>query len=104
MIALVELKGTSMERTHYGIAHFFMELYAVKGEILVFFFGIGDAGIEVCYMLCRKELFKGGVEFCTYAFAVKSSWRNITARIRVMTTLSLSMGATFETLPIWIAL
>lgn len=49
-----------------------MELYAVKGEILVFFFGIGDAGIEVCYMLCRKELFKGGVEFCTYAFAVKS--------------------------------
>ena len=22
-------------------------------------------------MLCRKELFKGGVEFCTYAFAVK---------------------------------
>lgn len=71
MIALVELKGTSMERTHYGIAHFFMELYAVKGEILVFLFGIGDAGIEVCYMLCRKELFKGGVEFCTYAFAVK---------------------------------
>lgn len=60
MIALVELKGTSMERTHYGIAHFFMELYAVKGEILVFLFGIGDAGIEVCYMLCRKELFKGG--------------------------------------------
>lgn len=72
MIALVELKGTSMERTHYGIAHFFMELYAVKGEILVFLFGIGDAGIEVCYMLCRKELFKGGVELCTYAFAVKS--------------------------------
>lgn len=40
MIALVELKGTSMERTYYSIAHFFMELYAVKGEILVFFFGI----------------------------------------------------------------
>ena len=37
-------------------------------------------------------------------FTVKSSWRNITARIRVMTPLSLSMGATFETLPIWIAL
>lgn len=72
MIALVEFEGTSMERTCYGIAHFFMELYAVKGEILVFFLGIGDAGIEVCYMLCRKELFKGGVEFCTYAFAVKS--------------------------------
>ena len=47
MIALVELKGTSMESAHYGIAHFFMELYAVKGEILVFFFGIGDAGIEL---------------------------------------------------------
>lgn len=72
MIAPIELEGTSMESTHYGIAHFFMELYAVKGEILVFLFGIGDAGIEVCYMLCRKELFKGGVEFCTYAFAVKS--------------------------------
>ena len=43
MIALVELKGTSMESAYYSIAHFFMELYAVKGEILVFFFGIGDA-------------------------------------------------------------
>ena len=53
MIAPVELKGTSMELTYYSIAHFFMELHAVKGEILVFFFGIGNAGVEVRYMLCR---------------------------------------------------
>ena len=53
MIASIEFEGTSMERTYYSIAHFFMELHTVKGEILVFFFGIGDAGIEVRYMLCR---------------------------------------------------
>ena len=47
---------------------------------------------------------KGNLQQITSLEVPPSSWRNITARIRVMTTLSLSMGATFETLPIWIAL
>lgn len=37
-------------------------------------------------------------------FAVKSSWRNTKASIRVITVLSLSMGTTFETSPICRAL
>ena len=36
-------------------------------------------------------------------FAVKSSCRNTNARTSVMTMLNLSIGATFDTSPIWIA-